>query len=67
VKTDLVKYVKPLIADEVIDKPSNFWELDSDFSTKSILDRRKKLRAMGASEEFIESVDPLPPHYTIDM
>lgn len=67
-KTDLVKYVKPLVADEVIDKESDFWKFNpDDFTVKADIERRKKMRASGFSESFIDLAAPLPPDYTIDM
>jgi len=68
VKTNLVKYVKPLVADEVIDKVSDFWKFNpDDFTVKADIERRKKMRANGFSESFIDLAIPLPPDYTIDM
>ena len=67
-KTDLVKYIKPLVADEVIDKESDFWKYNpEDFTVKALIERRKKMRAFGYSESFIDLAAPLPLDYTIDI
>lgn len=67
-KTNLVKYVKPLVADEVIDKKSDFWKFNpDDFTVKAVIERRKKMRAVGFSERCIDLAAPLPLDYTIDV
>lgn len=67
-RTAIVKYVPPLVADEVVEKPNSFWKFDPEmFSVKGTIKARKNLRAMGMSESFIDSVVPLPRNYTIDM